>query len=197
MMDTLVPYERGGRSRQKGRTRNALVAAANELFVEGVMPTVEQAADRAGISRTTAYRYFPNQRLLVLAAYPELDTTSLLPPTAPADPLARLDIVLDHIARQLIQREAILRAALRLSLEVPKPEGLVMRQGRAIRWIEDALAPLAKKRGKPAVRRLALAIRAAIGIEPLVWLTDVGGLSRRAAIDMMCTSARTLLRAAL
>jgi hypothetical protein len=42
-----------------------------------------------------------------------------------------------------------------------------------------------------------LAIRATIGIEPLVWLTDVGGVSREQAVDIMRSSARSLLRTAL
>ena len=35
------------------------------------------------------------------------------------------------------------------------------------------------------LRRLVLAIRSAIGIEALVWLTDVAGLSRDDAVDLM------------
>jgi AcrR family transcriptional regulator len=58
-------------------------------------PTVEDAAEAAGISRTTAYRHFPNQRALLPAAYPEIqDDAGLLPPDAPADPTARLDLVM-------------------------------------------------------------------------------------------------------
>jgi AcrR family transcriptional regulator len=197
-MDRAVPYEQIGRSRQKGRTRAALVAATRDLLAEGVTPTVEQAADRAGISRTTAYRYFKNQRELLLATFPELESVSLLGDDPPADPAERLDLVLAHIGRQLIANETTLRAALRISLQVPTPprDALLVRQGRAIRWIEDALAPLRERMGKAAVRRLALAIRACFGIEPLVWLTDIGGLSRRAALELMHGSARAVLHAA-
>jgi AcrR family transcriptional regulator len=176
----------------------ALVAAARALLDDGVTPTVEQAADRAGISRTTSYRYFRNQRELLVATYPELESTSLLGADPPADPEARLDRVLGEIARQLVEHETALRAALRVSLEVPAPprDGQGLRRGRAIRWIEDALAPLRRKLGKAGVHRLALAVRATVGIESLVWLVDVGGLSRRAAIELMQGSARTLLAAA-
>src|SRR5262245_31045980 len=199
MMGSMVPYERVGRSRQKGRTRAALVAAARELLADGTAPSVELAADRAGISRTTAYRYFKNQRELLLATYPELESASLLGEEAPARPDERLELVLDHIGTQLLASETALRAALRLSLQVPSPprDALVMRQGRAIRWIEDALAPLRDELGKAAVHRLAIAIRACFGIEPLVWLTDIAGLSRRAAIEVMRGSARAVLRAAM
>ncbi|MBA3431179.1 MAG: hypothetical protein H0U16_06840 [Actinobacteria bacterium] len=50
---------------------------------------------------------------------------------------------------------------------------------------------------EPELRRLVLAIRAAIGIEAFVWLTDVGKLSSEQAIATMRWSARALLRSAL
>jgi AcrR family transcriptional regulator len=198
-MGMSIPYELTGRTHQKARTRAALVAAARDLLAEGLSPTVEQAADRARISRTTAYRYFPNQRALVIASYPELDMQSLLDPDAPDDPLARLETVIDRITRQLVEYEPELRAMLRLSLESPPPErdALPLRQGRALTWIEDALAPLRGRMPDGELRRLALAIRATVGIEALVWLTDIGGLSRGEAADLMRSSARTLLLAAL
>ncbi|MGW2214801.1 hypothetical protein ACWCSD_07435 [Nonomuraea sp. NPDC001684] len=44
---------------------------------------------------------------------------------------------------------------------------------------------------------LAVAIRAATGIESLVWLTDIAGYPRQQAVETMCSSARALLVAAL
>ncbi|HVF77802.1 MAG TPA: TetR family transcriptional regulator [Solirubrobacteraceae bacterium] len=176
-----------------------MVAATRELIAAGVTPTVEQAAERAAISRTTAYRYFPNQRALLIASYPELDAPSLLDDDAPADPAARLELVTDSIARQILEHEAELRTMLRLSLETPapSPQSLPMRQGRMIGWIADALAPLRTRIPEPELLRVVLAIRATLGIESLVWLTDIGGLSRADAADLMRSSARTLLQAAL
>ncbi len=42
-----------------------------------------------------------------------------------------------------------------------------------------------------------LAIAAAVGIDALVWLTDIAGLSRDQAVDVMRWSARGLLQVAL
>lgn len=194
-----MPYELTGRTQQKARTRMAMVAATRELLADGITPTVEQAAARAGISRTTAYRYFPNQRALLIASYPELAETSLLDNAPPTDAVARLELVTDNIARQILEHEAELRAMLRLSLESPRPspQSLPLRQGRAIGWIEDALSPLQGRIPGAELRQLALAIRATLGIEALVWLTDVGGLTRQQAADLMRSSARTLLQATL
>ncbi|HUR84417.1 MAG TPA: hypothetical protein VMY78_03665 [Solirubrobacteraceae bacterium] len=198
-MSMSIPYELTGRIQQKARTRAALIAAARELLADGVTPTVEQAADRGAISRTTAYRYFSNQRALLVASYPELGAESLLDDGAPADPAARLELVTERFARQLVEHEAELRAMLLLSLQSAPPDrdALPLRQGRAIRWIEDALAPLRGRVGDDDLRRLVLGIRATLGIEPLVWLTDVAGLSRDDAVDLMRASARALLRAVL
>ncbi len=194
-----TPYELTGRTHQKARTRSAMVAATRELLAEGVTPTVEQAAGRAEVSRTTAYRYFPNQRALLVASYPELDAASLLDAEGPADPAERLEIVTERIARQILEYEPELRAMLRLSLESPSPSqgALPLRQGRAIGWIEDALAPLRERLSESELHRLALSIRTTLGIEALVWLTDIGGLPREEAIELMRSSARTLLRAAV
>jgi hypothetical protein len=193
-----IPYERTGRVHQKARTRSALVSAVRELLRQGVTPTPEQAAAAVSISRTTAYRYFRNQRELLAAAQPEMVATSVLGSDAPADPEARVEIVLREIARQLTENEAAFRTALRLSLDpVPDRRKLTLRRGRAIRWFEEALEPLRGKIPDVSRHRLALAIRAAFGIEALVWLIDVAGLSREEAIDLMRSSARTLLKAAL
>lgn len=197
-----IPYESTGRTRQKQRTRDALLEAARGLLAAGETPTVEQAADGAGISRTTAYRYFASQRSLLLAAIPVIDRDTLLGPDAPADVAARLDLVIAGQTEILRDWEPQLRAALRLSLDpvsldTAPPAGSPLRAGRAIGWIADALGPLAQSHPQVDRRRLAIAIRATCGIESLVWLTDVAGLSRDDAAALMRSSAHALLAAAL
>ena len=192
-----ISYERSGRTRQKARTRAALLGAAREVLRRGATPNVEDAAEAAGVSRATAYRYFPNQRALLVALHPEIETTTLIGEDAPADAEERLDRTLRELIRLTIETEPELRTMLRLSLEPGPEEDLLLRQGRAIGWLEEALAPLRDRLGGPALRRLVLAIRSACGIEALVWLTDVAGLSREQAGELMRWSALALLRAAL
>lgn len=185
-------YEARGRTAQKARTRELLVRTVRELIAQGRTPTVEEVAAASGISRTTTYRYFPSQQALLLAAYPETDRTSVVDDSV-TDVRARLAAALEEQFRILRAWEPQLRASLRASLEVratPQP----LRAGRAISWFEDALAPLA-----PAVdvRPLAMAVRAAAGIEPYVWLTDVAGLEPDDAVATMRRTAMTLLESAL
>jgi AcrR family transcriptional regulator len=194
-----IPYESTGRTNQKTRTREALVEAARRLIDSGVTPTIEQTAAEAAISRTTAYRYFPNQRLLLAAAYPYIERRSLLADTQTTDPDERLRQVVERHTNQTLDIEPQLRAMLRLSLEATPAERdqLLLRRGRALGWIEDALTPLQGTMPDEEIRRLAMAIRTAEGIEALVWLTDIAGLSREDAVDLMRWSAQALLRYAL
>jgi AcrR family transcriptional regulator len=188
-----------GRVRQKARTRDALMRAARDLLAQGGAPTVEETAAAAGISRATAYRYFPNQRALLVATYPEIADSSLLGPSPPADPAARLEIVTDALARQAVEHEPELRTMLRLSLEpdAANRDDRPFRVGRRIVWVADALAPLQGKIPEPDLDRLVLAIASAVGIDALVWLTDIAGLTRPEAVDVMRWSARALLDSAL
>ena len=196
MWQVSTRYEEGGRSQQKRRTRAALVAAARDLVAAGRTVTVEDAAAAASISRTTAYRYFRTRRALLLAAHPEVERASLLPESAPDDARARLDAVVDAFTAMIVDTEAQQRTMLRLSLDRDTDADLPLRQGRAIGWIDEALegrVPLSD----PQRRALVVAVRATTGIEALVWLVDVVGLSREDARKLMRWSARALLDAAL
>jgi AcrR family transcriptional regulator len=191
-------YEETGRVGQKQRTRTALVASARELIVSGgAAPTVADAAAAAGISRTTAYRYFPSQAALLVAAHPEVEATSLLAGTTSGDVAARVEIVVRRFLEIIAETESQQRTMLRLSLtQGVDRAGLPLRQGRAIGWLSEAISPWTARLGDDGVRRLAIAIRAASGIESLVWLTDVAGLDTRQAVEQLVWSARALVRQA-
>jgi AcrR family transcriptional regulator len=194
-----TPYERTGRTRQKRRTRDALVSAARDLVARGgAAPTVEAAAEAASVSRTTAYRYFPTQKDLLVAAHPETTATSLVPEDAGDDPEARLLGAVDAFIEIVVDTEHQQRTMLRLSLEPDTSrDSLPLRQGRAIAWFEEALAPLRPRLTDDEVHRIAVSVRSAVGIESLVWLTDIAGLTRAEAAERMLWSARALLRQAL
>jgi AcrR family transcriptional regulator len=194
-----TPYELDGRSAQKRRTRDALVIAARDLLTAGVTPTIEEAAAAASISRTTAYRYFANNRALLVAAHPEVAARSMLPSNPPADPAARLDAVVRNFTAMILDTEAQQRTMLRLSLEMDAAEraALPLRQGRAIAWIGEAVDGLRGQLTDEELRRLVLSVRATIGIEALVWLVDIAGLTRHEAVELMRASAQALLQQAL
>ncbi|MEU1204240.1 TetR/AcrR family transcriptional regulator [Nocardia sp. NPDC005825] len=192
-----VPYEDTGRTNQKSRTRTALVTATRKLLAQGAIPTVEDAAQAAGISRTTAYRYFPNQRALLAAVRPEIDRETLLPDPAPTDPRERLDLVMRECVRINLEWEPELRTSLRLSLEPAGGNPSPLRRGRVIGWLEHALEPLRITHPDIDIHRLAIAIRSATGIESFIWLVDIAALPRPEAAEILCATARALLNEAL
>ena len=165
-----VPYEATGRTDQKSRTRQALVAATRELLAEGSTPTVEDAAAaRRHLAAPPPTGTSPTSAALLLAAHPQIQHDSLLGDDAPADVEARLDAVMARSPRST--RLGAAAAHLAATVAGAGAEHAVLRQGRAIGWIEDALAPLRRSHPHVDTRRLAIAIRSATGIEALIWLT--------------------------
>ena len=197
-MSMSIPYEETGRRNQKARTREALVEAARTLIRNGVGATVEGAAAAASISRATAYRYFPNRDALLLAAHPEVETTSLLGADPPEEVEERLEVLTTEMVRIFLESEESYRTMLRLSLEAATEDReLTLRKGRRYLWIRDALDPARTRLTPERFERLVHAIAATIGIEALVAHTDLGGLTADDAVDVMRWSARALLRSAL
>lgn len=178
-----MDYLESGRTRQKQRTRDQLIAAARELITAGDTPRVEEVAEAAGISRPTAYRYFSSRAELLAAAYPETTATSVLPDPPPAALDERVAAVAGFVIDLVQETEPQQRAMLRLSLG-EAPHELPLRQGRVIPWFIEALAPLATSIGEEGIHRLALALRAACGIETRVWLSDVAGLAPAEVNDL-------------
>ena len=201
MMVMSTPYELNGRVDQKRRTRDALVAAARELVARGPDPTVEAAAEAASISRTTAYRYFPNQRaLLWRPPIPETVATSMLPDDPPDD--------VGRPARPRRRRvparcsSTPRRSSGRCSASRSRPTRPSGRSSPASgpgHQVDRGGARAARSptMSEAEIHRLALAIRSATGIEALAWLTDIGGLSRAEATDLMRWSAQAMLQAAV
>ena len=72
--------------------------------------------------------------------------------------MARLEAVAEALASQIVERESELRGQLRLSLQQDGGERreLPFGTGRAIVWIEEALAPLRERRRGPGLDRFVL-----------------------------------------
>jgi AcrR family transcriptional regulator len=180
---------------QKYRTRMALVTAAGELVQSGKQPTVADAAEAAGISRATAYRYFPTQDLL-------LAEVALFADSGPVFAEDPGDVPLPDVVARLVRRvgswvydnEQSLRTLLRLSLA---PETGVRRPGHRRDWIADALAPVRDQLDDLTYGRLSTSLTLLLGIDPIVVMTDIAEASSIEALDALEWSARTLVAAAV
>jgi AcrR family transcriptional regulator len=188
-----------GRVDQKLRTRQALMDAAVELVRTGREPTVAAVADRAGVSRATAYRYFPSQDLMLSEARVRAGARGvddLAPPDC--DPSGNPVDVAADIARRAgefsLDHEERLRTALRLSLD---PQSGYQRPGRRGVWIERMLDAVGDRLDEETRSRLAAALNLVVGVDAIVVLTDVVGLERRDVLDVLEWTAATLVEGAL
>ena len=194
-----------GSSGPKERTLRLLREAARELLRTGGPLTVPAAAELAGVSRATAYRYFPTNDAVVLHATMSLADNQLndadWPPTAATSPgelSARAADVVRATAAWAFGHETELRTMLRLSLE-PEREREEPRRGLTNRgrWIADLLEGLPSDVPPHARERLAKALIPLFGSDAIVWTTDMAGLSREEAIELLAWMAQVLVKATL
>ncbi|MFD9071943.1 TetR/AcrR family transcriptional regulator [Streptomyces lasiicapitis] len=196
---------REGRSRQKLRTRRALIEAAVTLIREGRPVTIADAAEAAEVSLATAYRYFSSPKEL-------LDETQLLVSTPdftadlPSDPAERLDTLVSRVADVQFGDEAVWRALLQASLErwfrQEKDGGsaageIPTRNRTRLGLTRTALEPLTDTLPPDLHHRLTMAVNLVYGMEALITTRDACGLEPDEAKDVMRWAAGALLEKAL
>ncbi len=189
----------------KERTRRLLREAVRELLRTGGPLTVPAAAERAGVSRATAYRYFPNNDAVVLHATLSLADDTLddadwepSAATTPGEVSARAAEVVRARAAWAFDHETELRTFLRLSLESAR-EHDKPRRGLTSRdlWVADLLESLPPEVPPAARDRLAKALVPLFGADAIVWTTDIAELSREEATELLAWMAQALVKATL
>jgi AcrR family transcriptional regulator len=195
----------GALSGPKERTRRLLRQAARELLRTGGPLTVPAAAELAGVSRATAYRYFPSNDSVVLHATMSLaddplEDTDWAPPAAasPGELGARAADLVRATAAWAFDHETELRTMLRLSLE-PERENAEPRRGLTNRgrWIAALLKGLPPDVPPAARERLAAALIPLFGSDAVIWTTDIAQLPRDQAIELLAWMAQSLIAATL
>jgi AcrR family transcriptional regulator len=196
------------RANQKERTRAAVVEAATEMLRMGLQPTLGEAAQRAKVSRATAYRYFPTQDALLVevsqinpAAEPVEQWLAGLPKGG--DVAERLQGLQSTFNPIVLEQAIGLRTGLRSYLDAwleqrrrgEEPVGI--REGRRMRWLNEILAPLKGKLSPARLKRLQHALSLTLGVEAMVVLKDVCQATDREALASLEWAAQALLRAAL
>jgi AcrR family transcriptional regulator len=177
--------------------------AAIALMQSGLTPSVTGVAEIAGVSRATAYRYFPSEAALVHAVVDEalgpiLDWT----PSHKSAGERVADLLATTIPR-IEEFEATFKASLRLSLEqwAQRRAGTLgseplFTRGHRVDLLMNATAPLAGKVTHGQHLRVAQALSLVFGIEVLNVLKDIWGLSLEEAQDVAQWAAKALISAA-
>jgi AcrR family transcriptional regulator len=181
-----------------------MLETATRLMQQGATPSVSDVAEAAGVSRATAYRYFPTQAALVQAVVDEALGPILNWRSRSNDPHRRVASLLDAGLPRIDNFEATFKAALKLSLDhwAQNEAGTLgmepaFARGHRKDLLLDALSPLRDRIDAAAMERLAQAMSLFFGIEALVVLKDIWRLDRDATLHVCQWAARALLKQAL
>jgi AcrR family transcriptional regulator len=179
------------------RTRALMVATASGMMRRGLSPSVSEVAEAAGVSRSTAYRYFPTQAEMLRAVVAEALGPILDWDGAGAAGEQRLVSLYDVAFPRLFEHEATFRAALRQSLEpdAGMPADITLGRGHRRALLARAVDGFALPPERS--QRLVQALSLTFGIESIIVMKDIWGLDDASAQDVVLWAVRALLAAAV
>jgi len=174
------------RADEEQRTRARIVDAAESLHasVGPAQATISAIAERAGVTRATVYRHFPDDESLFLACSGQWLSRQILPDAdawaAIADPEQRLRAGLADLYRYF-------RAGHEMLANIERDASVVPDRVRSARLARERLWRETLLRGLPGARRVA--VRAGVGHATAfgTWRSLCLGqrLPDRAAVDLM------------
>ena len=188
----------------KARTRKLMLQAAIQLMQSGITPSVTEVAEAAEVSRATAYRYFPSQAALVQAVVDEALGPILKWQSNSPDPKKRIKNLLATAMPRIDEFEATFKAALKLSLDqwAQRQAGTLgnepqFTRGHRVDLLRDVTAPLEGEVAPARRARLEHALSLVFGVETLVVLKDIWGLSAAEAQGVAEWAAAVLVDATM
>ncbi|OBU06249.1 TetR/AcrR family transcriptional regulator [Morganella psychrotolerans] len=201
--DDGVPY-----SGTRRRTFNLLINTALTLFEQGAIPSVSELAADAGVSRATAYRYFPTQSDLISATVnaslgPILTWRSDSPETH-----TRMEQLLAFAYPQMFKHEGALRAALYVSLQqwaqdrsasaksqVNDEKKLIRGHRKAI--LANVVEPLKSQVDKDTLDKVIRAFSLVYGSEVFLVMKDIWKMDDSGVIGITQWMAKAIINQAL
>ena len=189
-----------GLSESAARTKKQLLVAASSLIQTlGHVPSIREVAEAAGVSRATAYRYFPSRSKLIAAVVDH----SLGPVRSFVSSHRDAEHRVDELFRTTFLRfrefEPQMRAALQLSMEhaalaaAGRLDEEAYRRGFRIAILERTLEPLKDRLPADEFDRLCKAMSLLFGIEPYVVLKDIWGSTNEEVGEIALWMAEAIL----
>ena len=199
----MAGIDSAGRPNQKARTRKDLLQAASRLTKQGRVPTLEEVAAEALVSRATAYRYFPSVEALLVEAAVDMavpEPEELFRDDDSGDPVERMQRVETMFYDVVLANEPLLRTMLAHTIQhdsqADESGRAPRRQNRRTPLIEAALAP-ARDQFKPGdLKMLTRALALIVGTEATIVVKDVLQLDDGEARKMKRWAIRALVEAA-
>jgi AcrR family transcriptional regulator len=191
----------GGRTNQKRRTMQALMDAATELAAGGTVPTFQQVADKAMVSRATAYRYFSSIEALTHQAYFDRAIPAVEEVFKPGDDaLQAIGRAALRVNQVLLEEETGTHVIMQSSMQVwlaSEADARPPRPGRRMLFIEPILQSALPQLCARELKRLRVCLSMVMGSEAVLAMRDVAGAQPNEALDAGVWAAQALVRQAL
>src|SRR5262245_20767578 len=187
----------------RSRVCRRLLDEAVRLVRRGHIPSVAEVANSAGVSRATAYRYFPSRSKLVSAVIAEALGPVRRAVPQHGDAKQRLHDLLDRTYSRFAEYEPHMRAALQLALEHQALEAARLleeepfRRGQRREVFPTTLQPLKAKLKPRTYQRLLMSLAVVYRIEPMIILKDICHATDRETESVVRWMMDALVHAAL
>lgn len=176
-----------GRIAQKLKTREAILAKANQMLKKGIALSVEDVAREAGVSKATAYRYFPSVELLRREASLQVKSQApddLFKNIAKDDLKGRIDRLIHYHYTLFTTNEKEFRLFLgSIITESVTAKNPPSRGSRRVVLIEEALEPLKRTVSKKVYSNMVASLSIVFGIESVTILKDICHQSNKDLLD--------------
>lgn len=186
-------YFKKGRVRQKQETREKILCSTQELMNSGEKFTLEDVAEKAGISRATIYRYYSN--IDILSAEAGLDINTKNPKTI-YENLQGLEIkdkllgVQEYYNNLALDNENAFRNY--LSIVLTSDAEYSKRGARRSKTLKMVLEEA--NLTKSEITNLQNLFTVLMGIEPLIVTKDVCGLNNEQSKELLKWGMELLLK---
>lgn len=187
------------------RTYVLLVTTALELFEKGAMPSVSELALEAGVSRATAYRYFPTQSDLITATVNESLGPILTWRPQSEKTEERIDELLTFAFPRMFEHEGALRAALQASLQQwaqgrSAPQEVKSKQferGNRKDILAMVTTPMKSEYPQEIVDKVIKAFSVVYGSEIFLVLKDIWKMDNQQVIELAQWMAKAIMNQAI
>ncbi|MBU2902926.1 TetR/AcrR family transcriptional regulator [Maribacter dokdonensis] len=186
-------YLKKGRVKQKQETREKILSTTQELMNNGEKFTLEDVAEKAGVSRATIYRYYSN--IDILSAEAGIDINTKIPKTI-YENLQGLEVkdkilgVQEYYNNLTLDNENAFRNY--LSIVLTSDSQHTKRGARRSKTLKMVLDET--KLTKTEVKNLQNLFTVLMGIEPLIVTKDVCGLNNEQSKKLLKWGMELLLK---
>ncbi|TSJ92404.1 TetR/AcrR family transcriptional regulator [Gilliamella apicola] len=187
----------------KKRTYDRLIETAIEALDQGKEISITELSDRTGISRATAYRYFPTKTDLISAVVEQSLSLIFLWQSDKENVEDRINDFLAFAFPQMIKHEGTLRAALSLSLKqwadersqlTEKTKKLV--RGNRKEILSNLLQPIKEQLPDELYNKVIHSISIIYGSEIFMVLKDIWNFDNEQMITLSQWIAKAIINQA-